>query len=398
MSGADMTESQQDSGPNLPCLELLAHSPVRVIVGAGSLSRVGELARSVGASCVLLVTDPGVEEAGHATRAIESLMGQRLEVVLFDGVHENPTADHVAAGLKVASHQRIDLIVGLGGGSAMDCAKGINLLLTNGGKIKDYIGEGHATQKMLPMIAVPTTAGTGSEAQSFALISDPKTHQKMACGDRRDPRDGGLRPTVAILDHDLTRSQPPSVAAASAIDAVSHAVETAGTKAKTDLSQRFAHEAWELLNRSLETALTDSENSDARRDMLWGAHLAGVAIEQSMLGAAHACANPLTARYGIVHGMAVGIMLPHVVRFNTRAQSEVYSAINLDAGALTDRIAHFLRIAHMPEGLAALGVERADIASLADSAATQWTGKFNPIAVDSDGFKDIYEAALDSAH
>jgi alcohol dehydrogenase len=392
-----MTESQIN-GAHTPCPDLLAQSPVRVVAGAGALSLLGELVCELGASRVLLVTDPGIEKAGHATRAIESLKGQGVEVVLFDGVHENPTTEHVTNGLKLAARQPIDVIVGVGGGSTMDCAKGINLLLSNGGEIKAYHGEGKATAKMLPMIVAPTTAGTGSEAQSFALISDPVAHQKMACGDRRDPRDGGLRPHVAILDHELTRSQPSSVAAASAIDAISHAVETAATNVRTELSQRFSLEAWKRLDRSIEAALSDPENSEARRDMLWGAHLAGAAIEQSMLGAAHACANPLTAKYGIVHGMAVGIMLPHVVRFNSGVQGDVYGPLGLDAGTLADRIAHFLKVANMPDGLEALGVERADLQALAELAATQWTGKFNPIPVEVGDFKILYESALNSAH
>ncbi|GJM24411.1 MAG: iron alcohol dehydrogenase [Phycisphaerae bacterium] len=392
-----MSESQIND-TQMSCPELLAQSPVRVVAGAGALSQLGELARELGASRVLLVTDPGIEKAGHATRAMESLKGQGVDVVLFDGVHENPTTEHVAAGLELARRQSIEVIVGVGGGSTMDCAKGINLLLTNGGEIKDYHGEGKATERMLPMIVAPTTAGTGSEAQSFALISDPVTHAKIACGDRRDPREGGLRPHVAILDHELTRSQPSSVASASAIDAISHAVETAATNARTELSQRFSCEAWNRLNRSIEAALNDPNHDEARRDMLWGAHLAGAAIEQSMLGAAHACANPLTAKFGIVHGMAVGIMLPHVVRYNSGVQAEVYGSLGLDAESLADRITHFLGVANMPEGLSALGIGRADVESLAGLAATQWTGKFNPVPVDAEEFKHIYESALNSAH
>ncbi len=392
-----MTESQVNGTPP-DCPDILAESPVRVVGGAGALSQLGELSRELAASRVLLVTDPGIEQAGHATRAIESLKDSGIEIVLFDGVHENPTTEHVVAGVALAKGQQIDLIVGVGGGSTMDCAKGINLLLTNGGEIKDYHGEGKATKPMLPMIVAPTTAGTGSEAQSFALISDPVTHVKMACGDRRDPREGGLRPRVAILDHELTRSQPASVAAASAIDAVSHAVETAATNVRTDLSQQFSQEAWKRLDRSLEAALCDPSNDDARRDMLWGAHLAGAAIEQSMLGAAHACANPLTAKYGVVHGMAVGIMLPHVVRFNANAMPEAYASLGLDAESLASRIGHFLSVANMPEGLSDLGIERADIDGLAEAATTQWTGKFNPIPVDAEAFKSIYKSALNLPH
>ncbi|NOX60221.1 MAG: iron-containing alcohol dehydrogenase [Planctomycetes bacterium] len=374
--------------------DLLAHSPIDVVADAGALSRLGELAESLGGKRVLLVTDPGIEEAGHAVAAVRSLEGRGIHVVLFDGVQENPTTQHVAEGVELASRDDIDLVVGLGGGSAMDCAKAINLLLTNSGEVKDYWGEGKASQKLLPMIAVPTTAGTGSEAQSFALISDPVTHQKMACGDRRHPREGGLRPRIAILDHELTRSQPAQVAAASAIDAVSHAVETAATIKQTQVSLKFSREAWRFLDRAFERALADPDVSHARRDMLWGAHLAGVAIEQSMLGAAHACANPLTAKYGLIHGFAVGMMLPHVVRFNVACKPQAYDALGVDRDALLSRLAELLVAAEVPISLSSVGVVEDGIPELAESAASQWTGTFNPVPVDRHAFEQIYAAAF----
>ena len=194
--------------------EILGESPVRVVFGAGTLRQVGALARETGASRVLLVTDAGVSAAGHVDTAVTHLRGAGLHVVVFDGARENPTAEETDAGVRVARPAKVDFIMALGGGSAMDCAKGINLILTSGGEIRDYCGEGRATKPMLPSIAVPTTAGTGSEAQSFALIGDPVTHRKMACGDRRLPSEGGLRPRIAILDPDLTRTASRRVTAA----------------------------------------------------------------------------------------------------------------------------------------------------------------------------------------
>src|SRR5262249_33828894 len=150
----------------------------------------------------LVVSDPGIVKAGHAARGIETLEKAGIEVQLFDAVGENPTTDHVTAGLKVAKRFEPELVVGFGGGSSMDCAKGINFLYSNGGQMQDYWGRGKATKPMLPMIAVPTTAGTGSETQSFALISDARTHVKMACGDKK----ASFR--VALLDPELTLTQP----------------------------------------------------------------------------------------------------------------------------------------------------------------------------------------------
>ncbi|HAW31824.1 MAG TPA: alcohol dehydrogenase, partial [Planctomycetaceae bacterium] len=147
----------------------------RIVFGSGSLNRLGALAVAENARRVLLVTDKGLAAAGHEARAVASLEDSGIEITIFDDVHANPTTVDVERGLQVARQHQIDLIVGLGGGSSMDCAKGINFLLTNGGKMEDYWGVGKASKPMLPLIAVPTTAGTGSEAQSFAVIAHPET-------------------------------------------------------------------------------------------------------------------------------------------------------------------------------------------------------------------------------
>src|SRR5262249_31797689 len=209
--------------------------------GAGSMAGLGELVREYGGRRVLLVTDPGLEEAGHPQRALASLRGAGLTAFVFDAVEVNPTTHHVEAGLKVARAHAIDFLVAVGGGSSMDCAKGINFLLTNGGRMGDYKGFGKATKPMLPSIAVPTTAGTGSEAQSYALIADERTHMKMACGDRK----AAFR--AAILDPEVTVSQPLKVTAVTGVDALSHALESYVTTRRNSLSQTFARQAWRMM-------------------------------------------------------------------------------------------------------------------------------------------------------
>src|SRR5437867_10321948 len=177
------TSSLPSSSGSAPATRLAAplpgfdyHPLSRVVFGAGTLARLGELARELGGTRVLLVTDPGLEAAGHPQRALNSLREARLEAFVFDAVEENPTTRHVAAGLEVARARQINLLVAVGGGSSMDVAKGINFLYTNGGELSDYKGFGKATRPMLPSIGVPSTAGTGSEAQSFALVADERTH------------------------------------------------------------------------------------------------------------------------------------------------------------------------------------------------------------------------------
>ncbi|MBI3191567.1 MAG: iron-containing alcohol dehydrogenase, partial [Pedosphaera parvula] len=302
-------QPKSQSGPLAP----FDHQPrTRLVFGVGSVQRVGKLAGELGAKSILLVTDPGIVNAGHAQRVEHLLQAEGLGVVVFDKVVENPTTKCVDHCVKVARAAGIDTIIGLGGGSAMDTAKGCNFILTNGGRIQDYWGVGKAAKPMLPFLAIPTTAGTGSECQSAALIADEHTHQKMACLDAK------AAARIALLDPVLTVSQPPAVTAHTGIDAITHAVETAVTKKRNPLSLMFSHEAFKLLITGFPRVLDDPHDLEARGRMQLGAALAGLAIESSMLGAAHSCANPLTAHYGIVHGEAVGLVLPAVIRFNAK--------------------------------------------------------------------------------
>src|SRR3954447_23763341 len=264
--------------PNGEHPQTIPGSRVQVVFGPGNLGRIAEIAKAQGGTRVLLVTYPGIRDAGHVERAVRALYKAGIPVKVFDEVGENPTTIHVGKGVIASKAFAPDLIIGLGGGSSMDCGKGINFLLTNGGRMADYWGHDKAQKPLLPFIAVPTTAGTGSDAQSYALITDPDTHQKMACGDKK------ALPRVALLDPDLTATQPPKVAAATAIDAVAHAVESSGSTRRTDVSRRLSVEAWRLLDGAFEHALRDPGDVDARQRMLLGAHLAGAAIENSMLG------------------------------------------------------------------------------------------------------------------
>jgi alcohol dehydrogenase len=379
------------------------HAPTRVVFGAGTLSRLGELARELGDTRVLLVTDPGLEQAGHPQRAMESIRQAGLEVFLFDEVESNPTEAHVEAGVAFAKPLGIDLIVAVGGGSAMDCAKGINFILTNGGRMSQYRGFGKAIRPMLPSIGIPTTAGTGSEAQSYALIADDRTHMKMACGDRKAAFH------VTILDPEVTVSQPAQVTALTGIDAMAHALESYVTTKRNQLAQMFAREAWELLDANLDKVLRKPDDLEARGAMQIGAFLAGTAIENSMLGACHACANPLTAHYGLTHGLAIGILLPHVVRFNAPVVAELYEELAeisgfLDAEhnghfsnaaeKLAERIRSLMKSAGVPVSLSQCGVSRGILPVLADEAARQWTAKFNPRPVSEAELQTLYEAAF----
>jgi alcohol dehydrogenase len=355
---------------------------VRVHFGGGAIAKLGERVRQRGGSRVLLVTDPGVVAAGIVERALASLSG--LAVLVFDAVAENPTSDHVEQGRRVAAAFTPDVIVGVGGGSAMDCAKGINFVWTNGGRMEDYWGFGKASRPLLPAVGVPTTAGTGSEAQSYALISRPETHVKMACGDDK------ARFAEVILDPELVATTPRQVAAAAGIDAVSHAVESLVTTRANAVSRMFSREAWCRLDSHLLTYLDEPENVLAAGDVLLGAHFAGAAIEASMLGAAHSLANPLSSRYGVVHGVAVGLMLPPVVRFNGTMVSGRYRELS---ERLPERLEELRSEAGLPSRLRDQGVEADALEGLAEDAVHQWTARFNPRPVSTADLLGLYREA-----
>jgi alcohol dehydrogenase len=370
----------------------------RVLFGTGVVDRLGKLAGEIGARRVLLVSDDGVVEAGHAETTRKLLESSGIDAFLFSGFGANPDGAMVEAGRTFAAPLGVDAIVAVGGGSSLDCAKGINFLLTNGGVMADYRGYAKAKTPLLPMIGVPTTAGTGSEAQSYAVIADPETHMKMACGDPS----AAFR--VALLDPSLTLSAPRGVTAIAGFDAVAHAVETAVTTKRTPLSDGLSHQAWRLLSSSYERVLAQPNDFEVRSSMQVGAFLAGLAIEQSMLGAAHACANPLTARYDIAHGVALAMLLPHVVRWNADFASDRYALLlagsddRRSTGSAADRLASKLealaKIGGLETRLSRAGVEESALATLASLAAHQWTGGFNPRPFDAEGALEIYKAAF----
>lgn len=395
-----MTLPESQLGPASGELASFDYDPrTRVVFGDGTITRLGELVREFGGQHVLLVTDPGIEQAGHTSRCQAILAQAGLKVTVFDEVTPNPTTEDVDRGLRAARVAQIDFLVAVGGGSAMDCAKGINFLYTNGGQMKDYWGIGKAKLPMLPLIAIPTTSGTGSEAQSFALIADAHSHMKMACGDKK----AACR--VAILDPDLTLSMPAGVTAATGIDALSHAVESYVTTKRNPVSQMFSRRAWKLLGPGFPRVIADPQDRLARGAMLLGAHLAGAAIENSMLGATHALANPLTAHYGITHGLAIGIMLPHVVRYNSTVSGADYGRLAADVGlcaaddpgaaeCLSGFIRRLVRDSGLPGSLDECQVKGADLKLLAAEAAEQWTGKFNPRPVDAGTLEELYRCAV----
>ena len=395
----------------------------RLIFGAGRLSELPACIESLGAKNVLLITDPGIVAAGHVARACNFLKVANINVTCYEGSHTNPTESDIEACRAFAENLNPDALIGLGGGSSMDTAKGCNFLLHHGGRMADFRGYGLARNAMLPFIAIPTTAGTGSECQSYAVISRDDSHEKMACGAPQ------ALARIAILDPELTASQPRSIAALTAIDALSHALEASVCTLRNPVSTAYAEQAFRLIasairpiiQRELCLPALDSNDPqeghgrlnrdpiaiqgghgrlaresiaiDARGRMLLGAALAGSAIENSMLGAAHATANPLTATFDLAHGHAIALMLPAVVRLN--AGNPAIAAIYDDLSrSLNEPLLQWLEKTIACAELPTPAIPSAAIPELAAAATLQWTGRFNPIALDLAGFTALYESAL----
>ncbi|MEZ5402918.1 MAG: iron-containing alcohol dehydrogenase [Bryobacteraceae bacterium] len=355
------------------------HARTGVESKPGIVAELGARARALGFARTLLVADRGMIGAGFVARAQASLEAAGVAVLTFHDFGENPDTAMVTAGAAAAGDA--DSIVALGGGSSLDCAKGINFIATNGGRMQDYWGYGKAAQPMLPMIGVPTTTGTGSEAQSYALISDAETHVKMACGAP------GAAFRLVLLDPELVLTQPRAVLAAAGYDAISHAVETLVTVRRNAVSDCFARAAWRLLDQAYEPMLAGGAGIEQAAAMQTGAYLAGAAIECSMLGATHACANPLTARYGTVHGVAIALMLAPVVRWNAGHASGLYAEAHPDLAARLDDLA---AAARHPRRLREIDVPESDITVLAEDASKQWTGTFNPRPFSREGALELY--------
>ena len=359
----------------------------RVVFGAGSVERLPELARGLGFTRTLLVADPGLVAAGHVHTAVSLLEREGIAVHRFHEFSANPDTDMVHAAQQFAQPLGFDSIIALGGGSSMDLAKAVNLVSHNPGFIAHYQGYGKVEKALAPMIAIPTTAGTGSEAQTHAIIAHSKTHLKMAIGDAQ------LAFRTAILDPALTLSQPEYITATAGYDAISHAVESYVTTRRNPMSDCFAREAWQLLSHSFECVLKRPNDTGARGAMLLGSYFAGAAIEASMLGATHACANPLTAKYGTAHGAAIALLLPHVVRWNETAAGNLYHDLYPE-GDLAERLDELARAAGLPARLTDAGVTPGDLPELAAAAAEPWTGRFNPRPFGFESALEIYRCAL----
>lgn len=287
--------------------------PQNVVFGTGSLSKLPELAAKLKKTKALIISGPHLEKIGLVAKCSEAMKTAGIESVTFCQTEANPSVETVEAAAALYAESKSDFIVAFGGGSPLDVAKAVAVLATYGGKISDYEGRGKVPGPVVPMIAIPTTAGTGSEVTAFSVITDHSRNYKLTVASNY------LLPEYAVLDPELIATVPKGTAAACGIDAMIHALESYISKAASPFSEMFSLRALELIGQSIRDYVKDRGNKPAAENMLLGSLFAGIAFSHARLGNVHAMSHPVSAFFDIPHGVANAILLPHVVAFNETA-------------------------------------------------------------------------------
>jgi len=375
--------------------------PTVSLMGVGSSKEAGEQAKALGATKLLIVTDAGLAKMGVADMIKSQLEAAGLSAIVFDGAEPNPTDKNVADGVKVYRDHGCDGIVSLGGGSAHDCAKGVGLVIGNGGDIRDFEGVNQSTKPMPPFLAINTTAGTASEMTRFCIITNTDTHVKMAIVDWR------CTPNIAINDPVLMVGKPASLTAATGMDALTHAVEAYVSTAATPITDACALQAIRLISEYLRPAVANGQNLEARDRMAYAEYLAGMAFNNASLGYVHACAHQLGGFYNLPHGVCNAILLPAVCEFNLIACPQRFADIAVALGenvaglstveAAAKAIASIRKLASdigIPSGLSALNVKEEDLPIMAENAQKDACMATNPRKANLNEVIGLFKAAM----
>ena len=359
-------------------------TPTKIISGIGSTAEIIKELNDLHAKKVLLITDPGLVQAGVAQQVVEMLKQAAVEVEIFDAVEPDPSIQVATKAAEMAKNAKANVLIALGGGSAIDTAKSAALLVTNGGYLKDYAGVNKVVKPILPLIAVPTTAGTGSEVTIFAVMSDPENQEKFTISSAL------IAPAVAVLDPLLTLKLPPSVTAFTGMDALTHAIEAFTSSIAQPATDALALSAIKLVLKHLPVAVGRGDNIKARDGMLQASLLAGIAFNNAFLGLAHAIASPLGGHFHVPHGLANAVMLPYVMEYNlptaVRRYAEIGCALGLQAVGDTPRavaektvaaITQLARDINIPEKLSNIGAKEELLPLVARDALKSIQLKFN---------------------
>lgn len=304
--------------------------PTRIQFGVGSISSLGKTVQDFHGTNVFLVIDPGLVKAGIASQITAPLDAASIPYTLYDTIDPEPGLKLADKGYKIAKAKGCDCVIGAGGGSAMDVAKAVAILLTNGGKAVDYLGLDKIAKAGAPKIMVPTSAGTGAEVTFTAVFINEKT------GSKGGMNGAPLYPEAAILDPALTLSLPPRVTAYTGIDALTHALEAYTSTQAHTISEIYSLEAIDLISRNLPKAYANGANLKARSAMLMGSLLGGKALATAGVGLVHAMAYPMGGLFGIAHGLANAVLLPYVIEYNLIGNLEKFAILAAVLGKKTD--------------------------------------------------------------
>ncbi|AIE60275.1 iron-containing alcohol dehydrogenase [Bacillus methanolicus] len=355
------------------------------LFGAGSVNEVGTRLADLGVKKALLVTDAGLHGLGLSEKISSIIRAAGVEVSIFPKAEPNPTDKNVAEGLEAYNAENCDSIVTLGGGSSHDAGKAIALVAANGGKIHDYEGVDVSKEPMVPLIAINTTAGTGSELTKFTIITDTERKVKMAIVDKH------VTPTLSINDPELMVGMPPSLTAATGLDALTHAIEAYVSTGATPITDALAIQAIKIISKYLPRAVANGKDIEAREQMAFAQSLAGMAFNNAGLGYVHAIAHQLGGFYNFPHGVCNAVLLPYVCRFNLISKVERYAEIaaflgeNVDGLSTYDAaekaikaIERMAKDLNIPKGFKELGAKEEDIETLAKNAMKDACALTNP--------------------
>lgn len=380
-------------------LSFLHYAPTRVVFGVGALSEAPLELERLGLSRAVVVTDRVLSEKTDLVRKLQAALGTRCAGVYADAQPDSGI-QLVDAGAAYARERGADSLVSLGGGSAIDTAKGMAIVLTEGGSLVDHQGFQNLTRRQTPHVAIPTTHGTGSEVTRYAVIKDHEERSKLVFGDFH------LIPDVAILDPALTVGQPPAIGAGTALDALTHAVEGMHSLQRNPIADALGLHAARLVRRWLPRALAAPTDLLARGQLLLAAAMAGTAFDNAQVGLVHAIAHTVGARHGVHHGLANAIALPHVIRFNVAEATEPYAELARAMGlttaaddaaaaeALAAGVLELTRSSGLPVRYRDAGVPAADLEAIAAATISDASIVYNPrMAMDPALVLEVLRAA-----
>lgn len=376
--------------------------PTKIIYGTGAVVIAGQEIQRLGANKVLLTTDQGIKGAGLLNPVTSALAKAGIDWVVYDQVEADSDVNIVAEATLMAQENQCNCVLGIGGGSSMDTAKAVAVMSTNPGSIYDYVGLDQVKNDPLPIVAIPTTAGTGSEVTIWAVISDKKKKLKTGIGSIK------MMPDLAICDPELTISLPPLLTAETGMDALTHAIESYVNTATQPISEALAEKSIKMIAEHLRLAVANGEDIEARDGMLMGSLTAALAFNETRLGIAHAWSSPLGAYFSISHGLANAILLPNVMEFNLIGAPDKYAKIAdlmgenisglsiMEAAAKSvEAVRKLLIDIELPRHLRAIiDIEEEDIIKLAEEALKSGNNLVNPHRPDLDDLIAICKKSL----